>query len=99
MTDNASLPRTPPTDHCELRREVADLIVQALNLNVTADEIDPQGPLFGDGLGLDSIDILEIALVVSTNYGIELRADAEENQQIFGSLQHLVDHIAAHRTK
>lgn len=99
MTENASLQRTPPADYSELRREVADLVVQALNLSVTADEIDPQGPLYGEGLGLDSIDILEIALVVSTNYGIELRADAEENQQVFSSLQHLVDHIAAHRTK
>ena len=101
MTENASLQRSPTlvTDHSELRREVADLIVQALNLTVAGDEIDPQGPLYGGGLGLDSIDILEIALVVSTNYGIELRADGEDNQQIFGSLQHLVDHIAAHRTK
>ena len=84
MTENASLQRSPMplTDHSGLRREVADLIVQALNLTVT-----------------DSIDILEIALVVSTNYGIELRADGEENQHIFGSLQRLVDHIAAHRTK
>ena len=49
--------------------------------------------------GLDSIDILEIALVVSKQYGVQLRADSEENVRIFGSLRQLVDYIAAHRTK
>jgi acyl carrier protein len=55
--------------------------------------------LYGEGLGLDSIDILEVALIVSKQYGIQLRADASENQQIFRSLRHLAEHIAAHRTK
>src|SRR5947209_20354123 len=48
-----------------LQREVAELIVEALNLEMTADEIKPDEPLYGEGLGLDSIDVLEIALVVS----------------------------------
>ena len=56
-------------------------------------------PLYGEGLGLDSIDILEIALVVSKQYGVHLRADSEENERIFGSLRQLVDYIHAHRTK
>jgi acyl carrier protein len=82
-----------------LRREVTDLIVQALNLDVPAADIDPEAPLYGAGLGLDSIDILEIGLVVSKHYGIQLRADSEENEQVFRSLRHLADYIALHRTK
>lgn len=101
MPDNASPVRqpAPPASSTDLEREVADLIVQALNLDVTAAEITPDAPLYGEGLGLDSIDILEIALVVSKQYGIQLRADSEENEHIFRSLRHLVDYIAAHRTK
>jgi acyl carrier protein len=83
----------------EFTREVAGLIVEALNLDVAAADIDPARPLYGEGLGLDSIDILEIALAVSKRYGVQLRADGEENERIFGSLQQLVDYITAHRTK
>ena len=82
-----------------LQREIAALFVQALNLEVRAEDIDPDAPLYGEGLGLDSIDILEVALIVSKQYGIQLRADSQENQQIFRSLRHLADYIAAHRTK
>jgi len=101
MPDNASSLRqpVPPARNAALEREVADLIVQALNLDVAGPDIDPESPLYGEGLGLDSIDILEIALVVSKQYGVQLRADNEENEQIFRSLRHLVDYIAAHRTK
>jgi acyl carrier protein len=101
MSDKASPLRqpAPPADNAALQREVADLIVAALNLDVAAADIDPQAPLYGEGLGLDSIDILEIALVVSKQYGIQLRADSEENEQIFRSLRYLADYIAAHRTK
>src|ERR1700740_214689 len=101
MSDKASPLRqpAPPADNAALQREVADLIVAALNLDVAATDIDPQAPLYGEGLGLDSIDILEIALVVSKQYGIQLRADSEENEQIFRSLRHLAAYIAAHRTK
>lgn len=80
-----------------LRREVAELIVQALNLDVKADDIEADAPLYGDGLGLDSIDILEVALVVSKRYGLQLRAESEDNHRIFSSLRSLVDHISAHR--
>lgn len=79
--------------------EVGELVVQALNLEVAAADIKPDEPLYGDGLGLDSIDILEIALVVSKHYGLQLRADHEDNHAIFHSLRTLSDHIAAHRTK
>ena len=79
--------------------EVAALIVAALNLEVAPAAIDPDQPLYGEGLGLDSIDILEIALVVSKQYGVQLRADGADNERIFGSLRQLVDYIIAHRTK
>jgi acyl carrier protein len=83
----------------DLEREIAGLITRALNLDVAPADIDPEAPLFRDGLGLDSIDILEIALVVSKHYGIELKAESEENHQIFRSLRGLAEFIAAQRTK
>jgi acyl carrier protein len=89
----------PPADAATLTAEVARLIVAALNLDVAPAEIDPDAPLYGEGLGLDSIDILEIALVVSKQYGVQLRADSEENERIFGSLRQLVAYITTHRTK
>jgi acyl carrier protein len=91
--------RSIPADADSLTAEVAGLIVQALNLEIAPAEIAPDQPLYGEGLGLDSIDILEIALVVSKQYGVQLRADSEENGRIFGSLRQLVDYITAHRTK
>jgi acyl carrier protein len=100
MSDNVSPLRRPaPDGSAELTAEVATLIVAALNLDVAPAEIDPSQPLYGEGLGLDSIDILEIALVVSKQYGVQLKADSQENQHIFGSLRQLVDYISAHRTK
>ena len=84
--------------HSELQREVAALLVEALNLDIAPDAIDPQAPLYGEGLGLDSIDILEVALVVSQRYGFQLRSDDEDNIRIFSSLASLTEHIAAHRT-
>ena len=82
----------------DLQREVAALLVEALNLDIAADAIDPQAPLYGEGLGLDSIDILEVALVVSKRYGFQLRSDDEDNVRIFTSLASLTEHIAVHRT-
>ena len=81
-----------------LEVELAELIVAALNLEVPASAIDPEARLYGEGLGLDSIDILEIALVVSKHYGVQLRADDAANTQIFRSLRHLAAYVAAHRT-
>lgn len=85
-------------DSKALESELAELLVTALNLEVAPDEIVADDPLYGEGLGLDSIDILEIALVVSKRYGIELRADDDQNKQIFASLRALAGHIQAHRT-
>ena len=81
----------------DLQREVAVLLVEALNLDIDAETIDPQAPLYGEGLGLDSIDILEVALVVSQRYGFQLRSDDEDNIRIFTSLASLAEHIAVHR--
>jgi acyl carrier protein len=64
---------------------------------VTADQIDPDAPLFGGDLGLDSIDALEIALAVSKRYGFQLRSDNPENRLIFNSLRSLSDHIEQQR--
>jgi acyl carrier protein len=82
----------------ELQREVAALLVEALNLDIAPESIEPQAPLYGEGLGLDSIDILEVALVVSKRYGFQLRSDDEDNVRIFTSLASLAEHIAGHRS-
>ena len=81
----------------DLQLELAALLVEALNLDISPDVIDPQAPLYGEGLGLDSIDILEVALVVSQRYGFQLRSDDEDNVRIFTSLASLSEHVAAHR--
>lgn len=80
-------------------RAVAELVVSALQLEVPADSIDPDLPLFGEGLGLDSIDALELALAITCAYGFELRSDDEHNHKIFASLRSLTSHIEAHRTR
>ena len=79
--------------------ELAELLVESLNLEgVNAADIDPEAPLFGDGLGLDSIDALELALAISKRYGFQLRSDSDENRRIFGSLRALAEHVQANRT-
>jgi acyl carrier protein len=80
-------------------RELAELIINALNLEgVTPEEIAPEAPLFKSGLGLDSIDALELALEISKRYGFQLRSDDENNIRIFSSLRSLAAHVAEHRT-
>lgn len=79
--------------------EIAGLIVSALNLDVAESEIDPDAPLYKEGLGLDSIDILEVALVVSKRYGFKLKDDDQDNVRIFRSLKCLAAHVAERRTK
>lgn len=83
----------------ELMPEVAALIVEALNLEVQPADIEADAPLYGDGLGLDSIDMLEIALVISKRFGFQLKSDNENNEKIFGSLRALTTHIASQRTQ
>ena len=79
--------------------ELAQLIVTTLNLETRPADMDPDAPLYGSGLGLDSIDILEIALAVSKAYGIRLRSDDGNNQKIFSSLRSLNQHIQQLRAK
>ena len=101
MSDNVSSLRHPGDSAgvAALTRELAGLIVAALNLEVPAADIGPDQALYGEGLGLDSIDILEVALVVSKQYGVQLRADSEDNERIFSSLRQLAEYVNAHRTK
>ena len=80
-------------------RELAELIVEALNLeDVGADEIEPEEPLFGDGLGLDSIDALEMALAISGKYGVQIKSEDENTKAIFFSLRTLSAHIESERS-
>ena len=80
--------------------EIAALIVEALNLeDLSPADIEPDAPLFGEGLGLDSIDVLEIALAISKRYGFQLKSDSEDNIRIFSSLRALTAHVASQRTK
>jgi acyl carrier protein len=81
-----------------LEREVVLLVVETLRLPTPPDELPIDAPLFGDELGLDSIDVLEIALALSRRYGVEIRADDAANPGIFSSLRSLAAFVAAHRT-
>jgi acyl carrier protein len=84
----------------ELERELAELIVAELNLeDVDPNTVSADTRLYEEGFGLDSIDILEIALLISKKYGFELRSDNPDNQKIFASLGALAAHVAAHRTR
>ena len=74
-------------------------MIESLHPEVPADQVPPDTALYGEGLGLDSIDVLEIALVVSTRYSPQLRADSTDNRQIFSSLRSLADYIAANGTQ
>lgn len=82
----------------DLEKELAALIVKDLNLeDVRLDEVNADTPLYGDGFGLDSIDILEIALLVSKRYGFELRSDNPDNERIFATLGALAKYVSEHR--
>jgi acyl carrier protein len=84
----------------KLERELAALIVGELNLeDVQLETLSADTPLYGDGLGLDSIDILEIALLISKKYGFELRSDNPDNQKIFATLGALAACVEAHRVR
>lgn len=80
-------------------RALAQAIVDALNLDLALEEIDPDAALYREGLGLDSIDILEIALTVSKQYGLQLRSDDADNAAIFRSLRSLNEYVQQHRTR
>lgn len=85
--------------HTDAERALAELLVESLNLeDVQPGDIDPEAPLFNAGLGLDSIDALELALAISKQYGFQLRSDSDENRRIFASLRALSAHVEQHRT-
>ncbi len=91
---------TPTTlNQSAAEQQLATLIVSSLQLDLAPADIVPEERLFGDGLGLDSIDALELALAISKSYGFELRSDDERNKRIFASLRSLSAHIEEHRTK
>ena len=79
-------------------QELAQLIVESLNLEgVSPGNIDPEARLFGEGLGLDSLDMLELSMAVEQKYGVKLRSDDPDNAKIFASLRSLSQHIQSHR--
>ena len=84
----------------EAEHELAQLLVESLNLEgVEPAQIDPQAPLFNEGLGLDSIDALELALAIGKQYGVQLRSDGDENRRVFASLQALSAHVQSQRSR
>ena len=93
ITPKAATVKTP------FETEISSLIVSALHLEIEPAEIEPEATLFGDGLGLDSIDALEMALAISRDYGLELKSDDERNRAIFSNLRNLAHHVETHRTK
>ena len=79
-------------------QDLARLIVESLNLEgVAPGDIEPEAPLFGEGLGLDSLDMLELSMAIEQKYGVKLRSDDPENDKIFASLRSLSTHINLHR--
>lgn len=89
----------PVSDVSPLEAEVAKLIVQTLNLKIDPVQIQPEQPLFNEGLGLDSIDALELSLAISQSYGYEIRSDDPEAVSSFASLRSLCRSIEKNRTK
>lgn len=77
-------------------RELASLVVEGLNLEgVDARQVDLSAPLFGGGLDLDSLDMLEISLLIQQRFGVKLKADDPNNEANFASLQSLADHVSS----
>lgn len=97
--ESSAAPTAIATLQPELEKEVIQLLISALNLEVKPSEVTADTPLYGDGLGLDSIDILEIALAVSKRYGFQMRSDDPRNVESFASIRALSLYIAQERTK
>ena len=80
--------------------ELARLIVRSVNLEgVRPEDIDPEARLFGEGLGLDSLDMLELSMAIEKEYGVKLRSDDPQNESTFRSLRTLAAHIRQHRPR
>jgi len=84
--------------NAELENQTAQLIIDTLNLDIEISEIDPEDYLFGEGLALDSIDALELAMAITQQFGFQLRSDDSKNREIFRSLRTLAQHIAENKT-
>ena len=83
----------------ELILQIKNQVIEALNLDdMTADDIDEQAPLFGEGLGLDSIDALELIVLMEREYGIRLSNPAE-GKAIFSSVAAIADYVSKNRKK
>ena len=83
----------------EAEKKMAELLIEVLNLeDISAEEIDPNEQLFGDGLGLDSIDALEIALAVSQDFGVQMKAEDESTSEAFATLKSLTDFVEKNKT-
>jgi acyl carrier protein len=98
MSDPKAAMAMPPTSMSEWEREIAVLVVEALGLDVGPDSFSPDEALYEGSLGLDSIDMLEIATVVSQRYGVEIRSGDARNEKIFASLRALAAHVARNRS-
>lgn len=99
MSSIATTETAPQADTLSAEElELARLIVATLKLDQDPAQVSPTAPLYGEGLGLDSIDVLELALAIAKTYGVKLRSDHKDNAKIFGSLRSLSQHIRAHCT-
>jgi acyl carrier protein len=96
MTKSSTI-ESKPTTKTEL--ELAQIIIDTLNLEISVTDVDRSTPIYGQGFGLDSIDILEISLAISQRYGVKLRSDEKNNSKIFESLGSLNDHIQEYKNK
>jgi acyl carrier protein len=81
-----------------LESELAQLLTEALNLETAPDTIDPEAPLYGEGLGLDSIDLLELSVVISKKFGFQIKSDDPDIARMFSSLRDLAEAVATRRT-
>jgi acyl carrier protein len=79
--------------------ELVALMVKTLNLEIAATTVDPEAPIFKEGLSLDSIDILEVSLAISKHYGIQMQSDDQNNDVIYRSVRNLSAYVEANRTK
>lgn len=93
-----TVPGASPQAASPMEMELARLIVSSLSLEIRPEDIPPDAPLFGEGLGLDSIDALELSLAVSKAYGVKLRSEDQRRYGVLASLRGLAAHIEKHRT-
>ena len=85
--------------NAQLEQQLKELIISSLNLeDVTPEDIDTDAPLFGEGLGLDSIDALELGLALKKTFNVTMTGESEEDKKHFESVAALADYIEKHRS-